>query len=496
MMKTIRHLLVIVLCGAMARAVVATDAPQEMLPCGVSSLKTAAALLNVKASVQQVRELVGAKCDDFSTLADLTHAAEKLGLHAAGLEMSTAELKDLHHVAIAHVELIPGKPHFVVIADVHGDQLLLVNYTTVVWVPIAEFEKNWTHRVLVLDTQPIAVQQTRGFVAAASFPPSSALPKALPVEYGLQAVVNPIILNAGKAKSASESLECEFELRNVSNQPVEITEARACCASSAKLLTPGPIATGGVARIAFTTPRASGSARRSVAAYARGASSGWIILTAAIGEQVTWCQSTEEQMQFGPVPAGTDGVAELHLFVDRGTTLSGISCPLNNLTLTTQVDNSPSLMTPVLLTGRLSTEQAKRGLCMEWITIRGVGILSGEPPEMTIHVLAEIVNPVRCDRARLFWGSVQCGKSETLDVSLEALDGQAFHVTSVQAPFEGVEVSGASPSAAAAKKCALRVKWTPSASGLKFGNIIINTDHAHQPPLVLPAYGIGVGAKS
>ncbi|MEX0677736.1 MAG: DUF1573 domain-containing protein [Pirellulales bacterium] len=140
--------------GSTDRSAVFLD---EYAPCGTSSLYLVCRLRAVHADFQQVERLLGAPdADGWHSFADLTKAAQKLGLHPLGVHVDRAALGGLPTPSIVHSEDPVAGPHLSVLlacAD-EGAYILDAPYQARL-VPWSLFNEYWTGNVLVFPSSDV-----------------------------------------------------------------------------------------------------------------------------------------------------------------------------------------------------------------------------------------------------------------------------------------------------------------------------------------------------
>jgi ABC-type bacteriocin/lantibiotic exporter with double-glycine peptidase domain len=127
---------------------------EDYVPCGITSLYLVSRLNDIPATYDEITALVGPVSQDGThSFADLSKAAEQLGLHPVGLRANRSVLGSLPLPAILHVRDLRGpkeKPHLVVLLRVESDGVVLLDPPTPAYfLADKEFNPVWTGSILV-----------------------------------------------------------------------------------------------------------------------------------------------------------------------------------------------------------------------------------------------------------------------------------------------------------------------------------------------------------
>jgi predicted double-glycine peptidase len=444
------------------------------IPCGAASLKVAALLNGVDVPFEKIRSLVIKPGEtDLATMADIKSAALSFGLDAVGVEMNRAELQTLKHIGIAHLQLKANVTHFVVVAEVRDENVMVIDTNKVSWISIANFEQYWTGRMLLVSNSKIEVA---GRISNSSKPQSemTAQPR------GLIPLNNP----ASLIEQPDQSLSCEFSLKNTSDQPITILDIQPCCGSTAKLLTSNSVSPGDIAKIELKVT-GSQNAQREVLVKLQNLPA--ILLKAATNVTSTSTQFDPPMLDFGDVITGSDTkVAEVSFLTDGSSAVVDAVSSLAGLSLTVHKDiSSPRRF---VVRGHIDLHAFHQGRFIDSMSVSIKDEKSHKISQLIIPIMGNLTRPIRVSSDRLFFNNAPTGKPIEAAFTLEGVDGRPFKISSVTSTVKNVEFI-ASSSQEPQLIHHISVRWIPTMAETMAGTVQVKTDHPVLPNIKIPIYG-------
>lgn len=135
----------------------------ERLPCGPAALFVACHLLGKDPDLHELIRLTAPDANGSCSMLALKKAAEHTGLYAYGLKMTERDLARFGAVGIAQVKSCALSVHYVTVAAVRNDGVLVADVLSpskVRWVGMSDFLERWTGHMLALSRQPLTIRRS------------------------------------------------------------------------------------------------------------------------------------------------------------------------------------------------------------------------------------------------------------------------------------------------------------------------------------------------
>lgn len=280
----------------------------------------------------------------------------------------------------------------------------------------------------------------------------------------------------------NQTLTCNFELTNIGNQPLTITNVKTSCGCTAAVLSATTILSDatGLVEIKMTTSN-PGNMKKTATVYSNDPKRPQVQLTVSATVKQVWAWSPSQSFYFGAVAADDNPSMELILKNTEETDFKIIECKQNRPEFKVEFGEIKNHAVPVKVS---VLPTAKRVTLFDYLTI-----VTDNPkqPEIRIQARAEVVGDVQIQPKHLFAGNVSEGDLITREVVVKPskkLD-QPFAVTKLESKFLNLqgEIAQTNPDGSVT----LKVTFTaPAKPGFFNGKLDIFTNVESEPVISLP----------